>query len=131
MVSDAHYLLVVNNNKAICKILADLFQDEGFEVKTTFSSYEAIRTIRAQIPRAILIDYNMPAKNGLQTLKEVQGLLSGVPVVMVAANAGQEEFVEAKRKGLVSFFVSKPFNISSLVHLVTHLAPPLPFAQAI
>lgn len=131
MVSDAHYLLVVHDNKAMGEIMADFLQDEGYEVKTTFSSDEAIRTIRAQIPRAILIDYNMPFKNGLQALKEVQGLLSGVPVIMIAANAAKDKFVEAKRKGLVSYFVSKPFNISSIVHLVTHLAPPLLCPQTI
>ncbi len=131
MVSDAHYLLVVDDNKAICEILGDFFLDEGYAVKTAFSGDQAICAIRAQIPRAILIDYNMPGKNGLETLKEVQGLLSGVPVIMITANADKDVFAEAKRKGLVGHFVSKPFNISSLVHLVTQSAPPLPYAQAI
>ncbi len=130
MLSDAHYLLVVDGNKAICEILSDFLLDEGYTVKTTFSGDQAIRAIRAQIPRAILIDYNMPGKNGLETLKEVQELLSGVPVIMITANADEEVFAEAKRKGLVSHFVSKPFNISSLVHLVTQPAPSLPHAQA-
>jgi DNA-binding NtrC family response regulator len=130
MLSDANYLLVVDDNKAICKILSDFLLDEGYAVKTTFSGDQAIRAIRAQIPRAILIDYNMPGKNGLETLKEVQGLLSGVPVIMITANADKDVCAEAQRKGLVSYLVSKPFNISSLVHLITQPAPSLPYAQA-
>ncbi len=131
MVNDAHYLLVVDDNKAICEILADFFQDEGYAVKTTFSGDQAIQAIHAQIPRVILIDYNMPGKNGLETLKEVQGLISGVPVIMITANADKDVFLEAKKKGLVRYFVSKPFNIASLVQLVMQLISQLPYAQAI
>ena len=131
MVNDAHYLLVVDDNEAICEILTEFFQDEGYAVKTAFSGDQAISAIRSQIPRAILIDYNMPGKNGLETLKEVQGLIHGVPVIMITANADKDLFVEAERKGLIHCFVSKPFKACSLVQFVMQVIPPFPYAQAI
>lgn len=68
-----HYLLIVDDQPSICELLEEVFTSEGYRVETALNSDQAVRAIRALTPDLIFMDINMPGKNGLETLKDVQG----------------------------------------------------------
>jgi len=121
------YLLIVDDMRVICELLTDVLTAEGFAVQVSISGEQAIDAIRARTPVLIIIDQVMPGKNGLQTLKEVQDVISGVPVIMISGYVEEkQDVVEARRQGLIRHFISKPFDIRYLVQLVKEIIPPLP-----
>lgn len=126
MFSDAYYLLVVDDNPEVCRLLADFLQDEGYAVKKAYNGDQAISAIRAQIPSMILIDVNMSDKKGLDILREVQDLVSGVPVFIITDNVKPDMIAEAKKMGLARYFISKPFDVFSLIQMITQFVPALP-----
>lgn len=126
MFSDAYYLLVVDDNPEICRLLAEFLKDEGYAVKKAYCGDQAISVIRTQIPSMILIDVNVSGKNSLDILKEVQDLIAGVPVFIITDNVRPDVIAEAKSMGLARYFISKPFDVFSLIQLVTQFVPPMP-----
>ena len=131
-VSDEYYLLLVDDMRVICELLADALTAEGFAVQTSMNGKQALEAIRLRTPALIIIDQVMPGKDGLQTLREAQELIEGVPVIMISGYTEEkQEIIEAKRQGLIRHFISKPFDMRYLVRLVKETLPPLPGARCV
>ncbi len=125
-VSEERYLLLVDDMRVICELLADALTAEGFTVRTSMNGKQALEAIRLRTPALIIIDQVMPGKDGLQTLREAQELIEGVPVIMISGYTEEkQEIVEAKRQGLIRHFISKPFDMRYLVRLVKETLSPL------
>ncbi|MGD0621295.1 MAG: response regulator [Thermacetogeniaceae bacterium] len=120
-----HYLLIVDDQPAICELLEEVFISEGYCVETALNSDQAVRAIRARTPELIFMDINMPGKNGLETLKDVQGLISNVPVIMITAYGELEDVMEVRKLGLIQHYITKPFDIISLIKLVRRIMTPV------
>jgi two-component system response regulator (stage 0 sporulation protein F) len=116
-----HYLLIVDDQPAICELLEEAFTSEGYRVETALNSDQAVRAIRARTPDLIFMDINMPGKNGLETLKDVRGMISGVPVIMITAYGELEDVMKVRKLGLIQHYITKPFDIVSLIKLVRRI----------
>jgi len=61
----------------------------------------------------VLTDWNMPNKNGLELVKDIRGVDTNVPVVMVTTEGERSRVLEAIQAG-VSDYLLKPFTSDSL-----------------
>jgi two-component system response regulator (stage 0 sporulation protein F) len=118
---DDNYLLIVDDQPAICELLEEVFTSEGYQVETALNGDQAVHTIRARTPDLIFMDINMPGKNGLETLKDVQDMISGVPVIMITAYGELDDVMKVRKLGLIQHYITKPFDIISLVKLVRRI----------
>ncbi len=119
-----HYLLIVDDQPAICELLEEAFCSEGYCVEIAMNSDRAVHAIRTRTPELILMDINMPGKNGLETLKDVQGLISNVPVILITAYGELEDVMEVRKLGLIQHYITKPFDLISLIKLVRQIMTP-------
>ena len=73
-------------------------------------------------PGLILLDLNMPRKDGREALKEIKADVSlrQIPVVVLTTSKAEEDIVRAYDLG-VSGFIIKPVTFESLVDAVTNL----------
>jgi DNA-binding response OmpR family regulator len=111
-----HYLLIVDDQPAICELLEEVFISEGYCVETALNSDQAVRAIRARTPELIFMDINMPGK---------KGLISNVPVIMITAYGELEDVMEVRKLGLIQHYITKPFDIISLIKLVRRIMTPV------
>jgi two-component system response regulator PilR (NtrC family)/two-component system KDP operon response regulator KdpE len=125
------YLLIVDDQPEICKLLASCFKDEGFIARMALSGEQAIRAICIQTPALIFMGFRMAGMNGLETLKKVQGLIYDVPVIMISAGMDGDEIAELLRAGRSRYFLPKPFSIASLKQLVKEILTSPPRALTI
>jgi CheY-like chemotaxis protein len=67
-------------------------------------------------PGMILLDLNMPKKDGREALKEIKSnpLLRHIPVVVLTTSKAEEDIVRTYNLG-VNSFVTKPVTFESLV----------------
>jgi CheY-like chemotaxis protein len=74
-------------------------------------------------PGLILLDLNMPKKDGREALAEIKGdpELRGIPVVVLTTSKGEEDIVRTYELG-VNSFVSKPVSFDELAHVMQTLA---------
>ena len=76
-----------------------------------------------QLPRLILLDVNMPLKNGFETLKELrqQPDFAHLPVVMLTTSSNEED----RRRSLAlgaNYFLTKPLSYERLKELAQELS---------
>ncbi len=98
------HLLIVDDQKSICKLLEITFRKEGHRVEVANSPETARRRIESQIFDIIITDVRMPGGSGVDVLrfaKEVSPstfviLITGVPTLETAidaVNAGADRYV--------------------------------------
>ncbi|MBV9470925.1 MAG: response regulator [Abitibacteriaceae bacterium] len=82
--------------------------------------YSAAQT--APLPDVILLDLNMPRKNGLEALSEIAAdpTLSGIPVVMLTSSSAPQEILQAYELGASSFII-KPMSYDEMSETIKAL----------
>ncbi|GGG12703.1 response regulator [Pontibacter amylolyticus] len=76
-----------------------------------------------QTPGLILLDLNMPKKDGREALKEIKAdeYLRVLPVVVLTTSKAEEDILRTYDLG-VSSFITKPVTFSSLVDVMRTLS---------
>ena len=74
------------------------------------------------MPNLILLDLNMPRKNGMEALEEIKAdqKLRRIPIVILTTSKAEEDIIRTYDLGVNSFVV-KPVTFESLVDLVKEL----------
>ncbi|MCB1164414.1 MAG: response regulator [Candidatus Krumholzibacteriia bacterium] len=78
-------ILVVDDEASIRTLYAQELGDEGYEVETVASAEEATRVLERQRPDLLILDIELPGKNGLTYLREVMGEHRDMPVLISSA----------------------------------------------
>lgn len=73
-------------------------------------------------PTLLILDLNMPRKNGFQALSEIKDdeKLRRLPVVVMTTSAADEDVIKTYNLG-VNSFITKPFNFNRLVEIISAL----------
>lgn len=109
-------ILVVDDFATMRKIVKNLLKQVGYKnIVEAEDGVKALRVLKSQKVDFVISDWNMPNMNGLEFLKAVRAddELSGLPFLMVTAEALKENVVLAVRSG-VSNYVVKPFTAEIL-----------------
>ncbi|UBV44658.1 response regulator (plasmid) [Deinococcus taeanensis] len=77
---------------------------------------------RAPRPGLILLDLNMPRKDGREALAEIKSdpALRSIPVIVLTTSSAQEDIIRSYDLG-VNSFVTKPVTFASLVEVMRGL----------
>ncbi|MGE4271786.1 MAG: response regulator [Desulfitobacterium sp.] len=106
-------ILVVDDQIGIRRLLFEAFKEEGHSVQLAENGNEALRLLKDFQPELIIMDMNMPVKNGIDTLKEIRTLNKDVQVIMMTAY-GDVHIMERSQEQGVNCYISKPFDLFEL-----------------
>jgi DNA-binding NarL/FixJ family response regulator len=94
-------LVLADDHPLILKGLDDLARSEGFEVLARCKDgEETLAAVRAHSPDVLILDLGMPRKDGLEVLRELRKERLPTRVVLLVAELGDEELMEATRLGV-------------------------------
>jgi DNA-binding NtrC family response regulator len=110
-------VLVVDDDPAIRKIVADRVKALGHEVQTAENGKVAVEKAEAFAPHLVLTDMKMPLLDGFGVLAAMRARRPPPEVVMFTAHGNIEVAVQAVRQG-ASDFLAKPFEGAHLDHVV-------------
>ncbi|WP_240002363.1 acetoacetate metabolism transcriptional regulator AtoC [Oleisolibacter albus] len=113
----ASTVLVVDDDDAICQMLAAVLMREGHIVITAADGREAVAVFTAQRPTVVLMDIRMPNMGGLEALAEIRKIDRAAPVILMTAFAEVETAVQAIKDGAFDYII-KPFDIAEIQLLV-------------
>jgi CheY-like chemotaxis protein len=118
-------VLVVDDDPNIRSLVADLLQDEGYEVATAANGAEALARVQDEPPTAIVLDLMMPVMDGWRFVELCRGVAAcaDVPIVVMSAAHGLSESAQALVEKGVRAVVAKPFDLEALVAVVERYAP--------
>ena len=106
-------ILVVDDEHLIRWSLEQNLKKQGYEVVTAGSGEDALRLVREEQPDLVLLDIQLPGISGIDVLEKIKDHDDDIIVIMVTANSGLENAVNAMRLGAYDY-VSKPFNLDEL-----------------
>jgi two-component system response regulator AtoC len=101
-------ILVVDDEKDICKALNFLLTKEGYVVKEAYNGEQAIDLIKKENFDIVMTDIKMEKMDGFEVLKQMQKLSPETMVIMMTAYASVVSAVEAMRAGAADY-ITKPF----------------------
>ncbi len=101
-------ILIVDDDRALCRLLADYLQREGFSVDLAHDGDAALVQLRdpAQRPDLLILDVMMPGRDGLDTLRELR-MQHRLPVIMLSAKGEPVDRVVGLELG-ADDYLSKP-----------------------
>ncbi len=102
-------ILVVDDERDICKALAFLLGQEGYAVTTANSGEQAIQQLNEEHFDVVLTDLKMGKIDGMGVLEKVKDMTPDTKVIMMTAFASLESAIEAMKRGAVDYIV-KPFH---------------------
>jgi CheY-like chemotaxis protein len=98
------------------------FVDDGEELMNYLQRRNNYTVDNAPWPNLLILDLNMPRKNGFQALKEIKedNAMRRLPVIVMTTSTADEDVARSYNLG-VNSFVTKPFHFSKLVEMISAL----------
>jgi two-component system, cell cycle response regulator DivK len=115
-------ILIVEDKATSRELLRTVLEQQGYSVDEAGDGDEALRRISAEAPDLVLMDLQMPARNGFEVVRELRKdpRLVNVPVVAVTASAMQGDREKALAAGFTSY-LTKPLSLTLLREEVSRL----------
>ncbi len=106
-------VLVVDDEPGIRDILVEFLTPRGFAVEAVGSAEAATERLAASRWDAMILDLNLPGRDGLALLSEVRGLDPELCVLIITGYATADSAIVALRRG-ADDYLQKPFELESL-----------------
>src|SRR5580698_7698994 len=125
---DKIHILLVEDSPSDVRLTEEALKDSGldYELSHVGDGEEAMNFLHQQkmsahkkLPDIILLDLNMPRKNGHEVLAEIKAdpQLAIVPVVLLTVSQTEKDIMEALRLKM-NFYLCKPVDPEQLTALV-------------
>ena len=114
-------VLVVEDDRGLLEVYADILMDAGFEVTPASEGQAALRALAAEPYDVVVSDVVMPGCTGVDLLRAVRERDLDVPVVFVTGQPSVETAVQAVEMGALHYLL-KPVAAGELVRCVTNAA---------
>lgn len=102
--------LVVDDSLVMRKVLIRALSQAGIDdVDQACDGREAVAAVQKADYGLVLMDWNMPVKEGIDALRDIRALGKEMPIIMITTEAERPRIVEALKLGATSYF-RKPFD---------------------
>lgn len=113
----AYGILIIEDETILAKNMRLYLERSGFEARTTESAEEGLQFIREFRPDVLILDFQLPGRNGLDLLAELRRTDPGIPIIMLTGQASVDMAVEAMKLGAVDF-LTKPLALGKLKQVI-------------
>lgn len=118
-------ILVVDDFSTMRRIVKNILRQLGFtNIVEADDGTTAMAKLKSEKIDFVITDWNMPKMTGLELLKEIRADpdMKDMPVLMVTAEALQENIIAAVKAG-VSNYIVKPFDAQTLGEKLAKIFP--------
>src|SRR3989337_864538 len=97
-------VLHVDDDAALLAVAKQCLEEQSqFEVDTALSAKEALKKLKRSEYDAVVSDYQMPGKNGLELLKELRQEGNYTPFILFTCKGKEEMAIEALNSGVYRY----------------------------
>ena len=107
-----HVILVVEDNERNLKLLRDVLEYAGYDVRVARTAEDGITLAVSEPPDLVLMDLQLPGIDGMEALRRLRESprTAGIPVVAVTAQAMKQDRERALAAGF-NGYVEKPISV--------------------
>src|SRR4029079_13804433 len=126
LVDDVDPVLVVDDLNTMTRIVDGMLRKCGFtNVEQGHDGPTPLQKTREKPFLFMMTDREMPGMNGLELVREIRAdpKIRNVPIVIMSASS-EAQHAEAAIAAGANFFMTKPFNLTTLKDVITQLMRP-------
>ena len=106
-------ILLVDDNRMVCKAIGRLLETSGHEVAVAFDGRSALEKAREFYPDVVVLDLQLPDMNGYELLEQLKKLRPLANTKSIALTGYGEEF-RAHAEIEFDHFLTKPVDVKEL-----------------
>jgi len=118
-------ILVVEDDPVNQMILSDFLAANGYETIAASTGPEGIARFETDAPDLLLVDIQLPRKNGFELLRDIKSRPEGksTPILLMSAvyNDRDQSSRTIQLGTLADGYLTKPFDLVQLLAQVRHL----------
>ncbi len=107
-------ILVVDDDRPVRESLRRSLTFNGYDVELAADGFEALRTVAARRPDAMVLDVMMPGLDGLETCRRLRSVGDDLPVLVLTARDAVSDRVAGLDAG-ADDYLPKPFALEELL----------------
>jgi len=127
-VSNPIKILLVEDNPGDVRLIKEVFKDAKIynSMQIAYDGEEAMNILRkeggytgASFPDLILLDLNLPKKDGREVLREIKDddALKCIPVVILTTSNAEEDLIETYKMN-ANCYITKPVDLDQFINVV-------------
>ena len=107
-------ILVIENDKALQKIIRRILVSEGYQVELVSNGTIGLELVRQKTPSALIVDLQFPGSPGCDLCRELMQAVPAVPFVVLSASRSIADKVLFLEMG-ADDYIAVPFSPKELV----------------
>lgn len=111
-------VLIVDDDPSIVRMLRLALRISGYETQAAYDGRQALASIEAELPDAIVLDLNMPVMTGDEFLRIVRGRGCVTPIIVMSADARSNPRIAG-----ADAYIRKPFRPDTILAAIQALTP--------
>jgi len=125
-VSNPIEILLVEDNPGDVRLIKEVFKDAKIynAMQIAYDGEAAMEILRrndgnTSFPDLILLDLNLPKKDGREVLREIKGddYLKCIPVVILTTSNAEEDLIETYKMN-ANCYITKPVDLDQFINVV-------------
>ena len=112
-IKNRYKILLVEDEPKLSLVIQEELENQGYETDVAYDGLVAERLFNQHAYSLVLLDINIPYKNGLALCKEFRALNKNIPIIMLTALGEINDKLDAFNLGADDYIV-KPFHFDEL-----------------
>jgi two-component system cell cycle response regulator DivK len=119
MAETTRHILLVEDNEVNRNMLTRRLERAGHTVITAADGETALNVMREEQPAVVLMDMNLPVKDGWTACREAKAdeAIRDIPIIALTAHAMEEDKARALAAGCTDF-ATKPVDFPALLSVI-------------
>ncbi len=107
-------VILIDDEPQFVEVLAERLEARGFSVQTALSGDQGLTKLQEQEADVVILDVQMPGRDGVETLREIKGIKPLVEVIMLTGHATIDSGIQGLKLGAYDYLM-KPTDTEDLV----------------
>ncbi|WP_299823882.1 response regulator [uncultured Pontibacter sp.] len=111
-------ILIAEDSSVILNLTKKILELQNYKILTAKNGGEVIKQVESNKIDAILMDLNIPVKNGMDCTREIRAhqdkQIAKIPIIAVTGNANNYSMEDFKEAG-INDYLPKPLDFDALV----------------
>ena len=112
--SDAASLLLDDDDRTFCQVLAQALQSRGYSVACAYDGHSALRLIHELAPEYAVVDLRLPDMSGLRLLERLKVRDARTQIVVLTGYGSIATAIEAIKLGAIHY-LTKPVTVAQIL----------------
>jgi signal transduction histidine kinase/CheY-like chemotaxis protein len=114
-------ILLADDEPMLSDLLAELLESNGYNVIKVTSGDEVLRVLTEEIKvDLVIVDYNMPGLNGLDTIAEIRNRKFNIPIILSSGSLKMEDEGELESYN-VNNRIEKPYEFETMLATIQNI----------